>query len=58
MTHNHPGPVVWLIFNVAVALVLMELNVFATLEAVLGLYSNVAIAWIGVLVANLVINKP
>ncbi|MDY7005912.1 MAG: ATP-binding protein [Cyanobacteriota bacterium] len=58
LTHNHPGRVVWLIFNVAIALVLMELNVFATLEAVLGLYSNVAIAWIGALVADLVINKP
>ncbi|NEQ71980.1 MAG: histidine kinase [Okeania sp. SIO2C9] len=57
LTHNHPGRVVWLIFNVAIALVLMELNVFATLEAVLGLYSNVAIAWIGALVADLVINK-
>ncbi|MGB3512508.1 MAG: ATP-binding protein [Microcoleaceae cyanobacterium] len=58
LTHNHPGRVVWLIFNVAIALVLMELNVFATLEAVLGLYSNVAIAWIGALVADLIINKP
>ena len=36
----------------------MELNVFATLESILGLYSNVAIAWIGALVADLIINKP
>jgi signal transduction histidine kinase/purine-cytosine permease-like protein len=58
LTHSHPGRVVWLIFNVAIALLLMELDVFSTLEAVLGLYSNVAIAWVGALVADLVINKP
>ncbi|WP_159784852.1 ATP-binding protein [Sodalinema gerasimenkoae] len=58
LTHNHPGRVVWLVFNVAISLLLMELGVFETLEAVLGLYSNVAIAWIGALVADLVINKP
>ncbi|MEC4985898.1 MAG: hypothetical protein SAJ37_20760 [Oscillatoria sp. PMC 1068.18] len=58
ITHSHPGRVVWLVFNVAIALLLMELGVFHTLEAILGLYSNVAIAWIGALVADLVINKP
>lgn len=58
LTHSHPGRVVWLVFNVAIALVLMELGVFETLDAVLGLYSNVAIAWVGALVADLVINKP
>jgi signal transduction histidine kinase/purine-cytosine permease-like protein len=58
LTHSHPGRVVWLVFNVAIALVLMELDVFSTLEAVLGLYANVAIAWIGALVADLVVNKP
>ncbi|MBR8834635.1 MAG: hypothetical protein DSM106950_11495 [Stigonema ocellatum SAG 48.90 = DSM 106950] len=36
----------------------MELGVFATLDKVLGLYSNVAIAWIGAVVADLVVNKP
>ncbi|MDX2097030.1 MAG: ATP-binding protein [Leptolyngbyaceae cyanobacterium bins.59] len=58
LTHSHPGRVVWLVFNVAIALLLMELGVFSTLEAVLGLYSNVAIAWIGALVADLIVNKP
>jgi signal transduction histidine kinase/purine-cytosine permease-like protein len=58
LTHSHPGRVVWLMFNVSIALLLMELGVFSTLEAVLGLYSNVAIAWVGALVADLVINKP
>ncbi len=58
ITHSHPGRVVWLVFNVAIALLLMELGVFQTLAKVLGLYSNVAIAWVGALVADLVINKP
>ncbi len=58
LTHSHPGRVVWLVFNVAISLLIMELGVFSTLEAVLGLYSNVAIAWVGALVADLVINKP
>lgn len=58
LTHSHPGRVVWLVFNVAIALLLMELGVFQTLEAVLGLYSNVAIAWVGAVVADLVVNKP
>ena len=31
---------------------------FEAIEQVLGLYANVAIAWIGALVADLVINKP
>ncbi|MBW4661542.1 MAG: histidine kinase [Drouetiella hepatica Uher 2000/2452] len=58
LTRSHPGRVVWLVFNVLIALLMMELGVFSTLEAVLGLYSNVAIAWVGALVADLVVNKP
>ncbi len=58
LTHIHPGRVVWLVFNVMIALLLMELGVFHALEQVLGLYSNVAIAWVGALVADLVVNKP
>lgn len=58
VTHSHPGRVVWLVFNVVIALILMELGVFHAIEQVLGLYANVAIAWIGALVADLVINKP
>ncbi|WP_341303771.1 ATP-binding protein [Pseudomonas sp. TMP25] len=58
VTHSHPGRVVWLVFNVAIALILMELGVFQAIEEVLGLYANIAIAWIGAVVADLVINKP
>lgn len=58
LTHSHPGRVVWLFFNASIAIMLMELDVFKALEQVLGLYSNIAIAWITAVVADLVINKP
>ncbi|PCJ31174.1 MAG: hybrid sensor histidine kinase/response regulator [Gammaproteobacteria bacterium] len=58
LTHSHPGRVVWLLFNVLIATMLMLLDVFQALEQVLGLYSNIAIAWITSVVADLVINKP
>ncbi len=58
VTHSHPGRVVWLVFNVAIALLLMELGIFRVLEHILGLYSIVAVAWVGALVADLVVNKP
>ncbi|WP_275356061.1 ATP-binding protein [Methylophilus sp. YYY-1] len=58
LTHSHPGRIVWVAFNVMIAIVLMELNVFQALEEILGLYANVAIAWIAAVVADLVINKP
>ena len=58
LTHAHPGRVVWLVFHLVIALVLQEMGVFSVLLWVLGFYSNVAIAWVGALVADLVINKP
>jgi signal transduction histidine kinase/CheY-like chemotaxis protein len=58
LTHSHPGRVVWLVFNVTIALMLMELGIFKMLEHILGLYSIVAVAWVGALVADLAVNKP
>ncbi|MCV2369385.1 ATP-binding protein [Roseateles oligotrophus] len=58
LTHSHPGRVVWVVFNTFIAFMLMEMNVFEALGQVLGLYANVAIAWIMAVVADLVINKP
>jgi PAS domain S-box-containing protein len=58
VTHSHPGRVVWLVFNSAIALLLMELDLFAAMNSVLGLYSNIAVAWICAVVADLAINKP
>jgi purine-cytosine permease-like protein len=58
LTHSHPGRVVWLVFNVLIAVLLMEMGVFHAIEQVLGLYANLAIAWVGAIVADLIINKP
>ncbi|GAB2807668.1 ATP-binding protein [Comamonas piscis] len=58
ITRSHPGRVVWLVFNVMIAMLIMTLGVFSALEKVLGIYSNIAVAWVGALVADLVINKP
>jgi len=57
-THSHPGRVVWLIFNVLIALLLMQFGLRFTLESVLGLYANMAIAWIAAIFADLIILKP
>jgi signal transduction histidine kinase/CheY-like chemotaxis protein len=57
LTHSHPGRVVWLVFNVAIALMLMEIGLYQAFEDTLGVYGIVAVAWVGALVADLVINK-
>ena len=57
LTHSHPGRVVWLVFNVSIALLLMELGVYRTFDRVLALYSNLAVSWVGAMVADLVISK-
>lgn len=44
VTHSHPGRVVWLVFNVLIAIVLMEMGVFGALEHVLAVFSHVALA--------------
>lgn len=58
LTHNHPGRIIWLVFNVCIAILLMELGIIHAVERVLGLYSNIALAWIGAIVADLIICKP
>jgi len=58
LTHSHPGRVVWLVFNVAIALILMELGIYRALEAILGVFAIVAVSWLGCLSADLMINKP
>lgn len=58
LTHNHPGRVVWLVFNVMISLMLMELGIYHILEEILGGYAIIALAWIGTIVADLIISKP
>ncbi len=57
-THSHPGRVVWLVFNVTIALILMELGIHKVLEAILGIFAIVAVSWLASLSADLLINKP
>ena len=57
LTHTHPGRVVWVVFNVALALLLMELGIYRVIQNILGLYANFAVGWMGALAADLVINK-
>ena len=58
LTHSHPGRVVWLVFNVVIALILMELGIYRALESILGVFAIVAISWLACLSADLLINKP
>lgn len=58
LTHSHPGRVVWLYFNVAIALMLMELGLYQAFETILITYACLVVAWVGSVVADLVINKP
>ncbi|MCU4676925.1 ATP-binding protein [Catenovulum sp. 2E275] len=58
VTHNHPGRVVWMFFNVAIALLLMELGIYQTIENMLQVYSVFVLAWLSSVVADLIINKP
>jgi signal transduction histidine kinase/CheY-like chemotaxis protein/purine-cytosine permease-like protein len=58
LTHAHPGRVVWVVFNVLLALLLMEIGIFRVIQSILGLYANFAVGWMGALAADLVINKP
>ncbi|TFF27566.1 response regulator [Jiella endophytica] len=58
LTHSHPGRVVWLVFNVAIAVLLMEMGILQALEEILGLYAILAVSWVAPLVADLVVNKP
>ena len=58
LTHSHPGRVVWLIFNVAIALLLMELGIYRLLESTLGIFSIIAMSWLCTISADLFINKP
>lgn len=58
LTHNHPGRVVWLVFNTLLAILLMEVGFADAISTVLILYANIAVAWLGALAADLVVSKP
>ncbi|ALA66688.1 purine-cytosine permease family protein [Corynebacterium lactis] len=54
---SYPGRIVFVFVNLGISLALMEFNMFSMLNAVLGFYSNLAIAWIFTVAADIAINK-
>jgi purine-cytosine permease-like protein len=57
ITRYYPGRLVFVVFNVGLALALMESDMFAVLNKILGFYSNCAIAWVVVVATDIVVNK-
>lgn len=57
ITRHYPGRLVFIIVNVAIALLLMELNMFDFLNTILGFYANIGIAWIVTVATDITINK-
>ncbi len=57
VTKRYPGRLVFLGFNLLVALVLMEANMFDFLNTILGFYANCGMSWVVVVASDIVINK-
>ncbi len=57
VTKRYPGRLVFVFFNVGVALVLMEANMFDFLNTILGFYANMGMAWIVAVASDIAINK-
>ena len=58
LTHSHPGRVFYVIFNVAVALALMEAGLVDTISNALVLYAGIASAWMGAIAGHLSLSRP
>ncbi|EGD55146.1 purine-cytosine permease family protein [Gordonia neofelifaecis] len=57
VTKTYPGRLVFVVVNLAIALVLMEANMFSFLSELLNFYANCGIAWIVVVATDIVVNK-
>ncbi|MCW2811778.1 MAG: hypothetical protein JWP61_2236 [Friedmanniella sp.] len=57
ITKRYPGRLVFLAFNLLVALVLMEADMFSFLNTILGFYANCGMAWIVTVASDIVFNK-
>ncbi|MCO1338317.1 hypothetical protein BJH93_05320 [Kocuria polaris] len=57
VTGRYPGRMVFVVVNLAIALILMEANMFDFLNTVLGFYANCAMAWVVTVAADIAINK-
>ena len=57
ITRHYPGRMIFVLVNLAIALVLMEANMFDFLNTILGFYANCAMAWVVTVAADIAINK-
>ncbi|MBP2477846.1 purine-cytosine permease-like protein [Crossiella equi] len=57
LTRRYPGRLVFVVVNLAIALVLMEADMFSFLNGLLSFYSNCAIAWVVTVATDIVVNK-
>ena len=57
VTKPYPGRLVFLGFNLLIALILMEANMFDFLNTILGFYANCGMAWVVVVASDIVFNK-
>ncbi|MFG2575120.1 purine-cytosine permease family protein [Streptomyces sp. NPDC048481] len=57
VTRHYPGRLVFVLVNLAFALVLMEADMFSFLNDILGFYSNCAIAWVVTVATDIGVNK-
>ena len=57
VTKHYPGRLVFLGVNLAIALILMEANMFDFLNTILGFYANCGMAWVVVVASDIVLNK-
>ncbi|WP_432519011.1 purine-cytosine permease family protein [Kineococcus sp. SYSU DK006] len=57
VTKHYPGRIVFVAVNLAIALTLMEANMFDFLNTILGFYANCAMAWVITVATDIVVNK-
>ena len=57
VTKHYPGRLVFVLFNLAIALILMEANMFDFLNTILGFYANCGIAWVVTVATDIAVNK-
>ncbi len=57
VTKHYPGRIVFLGVNLAIALSLMEGNMFDFLNTILGFYANCGMAWVVTVASDIVFNK-
>ncbi|MFD8606760.1 allantoin permease [Streptomyces sp. TSRI0445] len=57
VTKHYPGRMIFVLINLAFAMILMEADMFSFLNSILGFYSNCAIAWVVTVATDIGVNK-